>query len=113
MRHRVFGKKLGRDTKGRKALIKSLVVSLVQNERIVTTTAKAKIIKSVIDKLINQAKEQTLFARRQVIAQVGNREITAKIFDDLAARFSDRFSGYTRMVKLGPRTTNKTQTSLI
>ncbi len=113
MKHRVFGKKLGRNTKGRKALIRSLVAALVERERIVTTVAKAKVLKPVIDKLITKAKKQTLAARRQVLAFVGRKEIADKIFNDLALRFSDRQSGYTTLVKLPARATDKAPVSVV
>ncbi|MEM3063621.1 MAG: 50S ribosomal protein L17 [Nitrososphaerota archaeon] len=105
---------MSRDTKGRKALIRSLVNAIVEHERIVTTRARAKLLKPVIDKLINKAKKQTLSARRQIISSVaGNKKIADKIFNDLALRFVGINSGYTTLIKLPPRKTDKAEMALV
>jgi large subunit ribosomal protein L17 len=112
MRHRVAGKKLGRDSGHRTALRRNLMCSLLMHERIRTTEAKAKAIRGEVEKLITKAKRAMnheresygVHARRLVLARLGNnREAMAKIFDELAERYEDRPGGYTRRAKLGPR----------
>lgn len=112
MRHQIAGKKLNRDFDHRKALRRNLICSLVLNEKIKTTEAKAQAIRSEVEKLITKAKRalahpvesRAVHARRLVYASLGNnREATLKIFDVLAPRFEDRPGGYTRRYRLGPR----------
>lgn len=103
MRHRQKGKKLSRSTKQRQALFKGLLQSLIINEQIKTTEAKAKAIKGLMDKLIAQAKKGSLSARRQVLAFLPNKQAVHKLFDVIAPRTKDRTSGFTRFVRLGRR----------
>ncbi len=101
MRHRVYGRHLGRDKDERAALFKALVQSLFVMESIETTQAKAKSIKGLVDKLINQAKSP---ATRRLIHQfIVSKEISGKLIKDIAPRFKDRNSGYTSIVKVGRR----------
>ena len=101
MRHRVYGKKLGRTKNQRTALFKSLVRALILEEKIQTTEAKAKSIKGLVDKLVNQAKSPT--ARRLVSQFLTNPQVSGKLINDLANRFSDRTSGYTTLYRVGRR----------
>lgn len=101
--------KLGRDSSARKALFRDLVTDLFIYERIQTTEAKAKEVRSIAEKLITLAKRGDLHARRQVAAFVrreeagDNKDAIQKLFSELAARYSERPGGYTRILKLGPR----------
>ncbi|CAM3086755.1 50S ribosomal protein L17 [Paenibacillus sediminis] len=101
--------KLGRDSSARKALFRDLVTDLFLYERIETTEAKAKEVRSIAEKLITTAKRGDLHARRQVAAYVrresvdGEQDAIQKLFTELAARYSERPGGYTRILKLGPR----------
>ena len=99
MRHRKNGRQLGRKTKHRWALFRSLVTSLLEHERIETTEAKAKEIRGFTDRMITLGKEGTLPARRQALAFIRSKEVVSKLFSDVAVRFKDRPGGYTRMVK--------------
>ena len=101
MRHRVYGRKLGRNKNERAALFKSLVRSLVISEKIQTTESKAKAIKGLIDKLINQAKSPT--TRYMVSQFFSNKQISEKLFKDITPRLKDRDSGYTSMIRMGRR----------
>lgn len=101
MRHRVYGKKLGRGKDTRQALFKSLVQALISAESIETTEAKAKSIKGLADRLINQAKSPS--TRRLIRQFVTSKEISEKLVKDIAPRFKNRNSGYTSIVKLGKR----------
>jgi large subunit ribosomal protein L17 len=103
MRHRKKGKKLGRNTKQRQALFKSLIRALILKEEIKTTQAKAKAVKGLIDKLITRAKTSSLASRRQVLAFLGDKKAVHKLFDVIVARSKARTSGFTRFVRLGRR----------
>jgi large subunit ribosomal protein L17 len=112
MRHRVSGKKLGRNTAQRKSLRIHLATALLQNERITTTRAKADFIRGEVEKMITMAKRsialndpaQGVHARRVIASRLNNnRDIVQKLFTEIAPRFAERPGGYTRIYKLGPR----------
>lgn len=103
MRHLLQGRKLGRTTAHREALLRNLVTSLFDKERITTTTAKAKEARPLAEKLITLAKKGTLHARRQVLQVVYKESTAVRLFDAIGPRFTERPGGYTRIVKLGPR----------
>ena len=103
MRHRKDGFKLGRLTQHRWALFRNLLVALFRHERITTTEAKAKAVRGLAEHMVTLAKRETLHARRQVLSMVPDAEVVGTLFDTIAARFSDRKGGYTRIIKLGPR----------
>jgi large subunit ribosomal protein L17 len=99
LRHRKKGRQLGRQTKHRWALFRSLVTSLLEHERIETTETKAKEIRGFTDRMITLGKEGTLPARRRALAFIRSKDVVSKLFSDVAVRFKDRPGGYTRMVK--------------
>jgi large subunit ribosomal protein L17 len=103
MRHRVGGFKLKRDQGARKALLRGLVTSVIQEERIITTVPKAKAVKPLVDKMITLAKEDTLHSRRQAAAFLNTPASVKKLFDTLGARFGQRSGGYTRLTRVGFR----------
>lgn len=116
MRHRVKGKKLGRDTGHRKALRMNLATALLKNGRVKTTRAKAEFVRGHVEKLITVAKRGlakadetgntavTLHAQRIAASRLNNdRVVVQKLFTELAPRYADRAGGYTRVYKLGPR----------
>jgi len=103
MRHKVSGFKLKRDLAGRRALLRGLVTSVIEQERIVTTVPKAKAAKPLVDKMITLAKRDTLHARRQAAAYLETPASVKKLFEKLGARFGQRNGGYTRIVRLGWR----------
>lgn len=103
MRHRKDGYKLGRRTQHRWALFRNLLVALFRHERIATTEAKAKAVRGLADHVITLAKRERLHARRQVLSLVPDAEVVRKVFDTIAARFSDRNGGYTRILRTGVR----------
>ena len=103
MRHKRAGFKLKRDGGSRKALLRSLVTSVIEQERIVTTVPKAKAAKPLVEKMITLAKRDTLHARRQAAAFLETPGSVQKLFDKLGARFGQRKGGYTRVVRLGWR----------
>jgi large subunit ribosomal protein L17 len=103
MRHLVKGRKLGRTTAHRTALLRNLVTSFLEKERVRTTLAKAKEARPLAEKMITLAKQGTLPSRRRALSFVRKESAVTKLFDSLAPRFSERPGGYTRIVKLGPR----------
>ena len=103
MKHGVSGFKLKRDGGSRKALLKGLVTSVIEHERVVTTVPKAKAAKPLVEKMITLAKRDTLHARRQAAAFLETPRAVQKLFDKLGTRFGQRNGGYTRVVRLGFR----------
>ena len=101
--HRVSGRKLSRYKDQRKALMRGLASELITHEKITTTLAKAKETRIVVEKLITHGKKGSVHHRRLALAQVPNKRVVEKVFDDVAPRYADRAGGYTRIVKLGPR----------
>lgn len=102
MKKNVFGRKFNRDTNERKALFKSLISSLVLNERIKTTEPKAKAIKADVDKVITKVKRNGELARR-LLAGILNPQALEKLVNDVAPRFKERNGGYTRIIRMGRR----------
>ncbi len=84
-------------------MYRNMVTSLLDHERIQTTDAKAKEVRRVAERMITLGKRGTLHARRQALRVIRSRDVTAKVFDDLADRFRERPGGYTRVLKLGIR----------
>ena len=113
MRHRKSGRKLNRTSSHRKALMRNMVTSLLDHERIETTDAKAKALRGVADRMITLGKRGDLHARRQALSVIRSREVTAKLFDELAERFRDRPGGYTRVIKVGNRVGDCAPVSII
>ena len=103
MRHGVSGYKLKRDAGSRKALLKGLVTSVIEHERVITTVPKAKAVQPLVDKMITLAKRDTLHTRRQAAAFLETPAAVQKLFDKLGTRFGQRNGGYTRVVRLGFR----------
>lgn len=103
MNHRKSGRKLSRSVSHRKALLRNMVTSLLEHEQIRTTDAKAKELRGVAERMITLGKKGTLHARRQALETIRTKEVTSKVFDELADRFRERPGGYTRVIKLGQR----------
>lgn len=103
MRHAMSGRKFGRDTNERKALMLNLAKSLVQYEQIKTTLPKAKDLRPYVEKLITLGKQNTLHARRQLLAVLGDNALATKVMTVLANRYESRPGGYTRIIKAGFR----------
>src|SRR5438552_17211533 len=103
MRHKRSGFKLKRDAGSRNSLLKGLVTSVIEHERIVTTVPKAKAARPLVEKMITLAKRDTLHTRRQAAAFLETPAAVKKLFDKLGTRFGQRNGGYTRVVRLGPR----------
>ena len=113
MRHRKTGRKLSRSSSHRQAMLRNMATSLLEHERIETTDAKAKELKRFADRMITLGKRGDLHARRQALSVLRSKEVTAKLFDELAARFADRPGGYTRVTKVGNRVGDAAPVSII
>ncbi len=103
MRHLLRWKKLQRNTAQRRALLRNLVTSFLEKERIKTTLAKAKATRPLAEKMITLAKKDTLHTRRQALRFIYKKPVVKKLFEEIGPRFSERPGGYTRIVKVGPR----------
>ena len=103
MRHQKSGRKFGRNPAQRSALLRQLAISMILEERMTTTEAKAKTIRSVVEKLITIAREDSPHHRRLVMQKIDNLPATSKLFDVIAPRYEAGGGGYTRISKLGPR----------
>jgi len=113
MRHRVAGRKLGRTTEHRIAMMRNMSTSLFDKEKITTTLSKAKELRPFAEKLITLSKKETLHARRLILRQIHDKQIVAKMFDTLSARYAQRPGGYTRIIKLGPRRGDNAEMAII
>lgn len=104
MRHHNANRTFGRSKNQRAALLKGLVTSLVSNERIETTEAKAKELRPAIEKMVTRAKNPTLANKRLLLAGLYNNESAVKkLVEAIAPRYMERAGGYTRITKLVPR----------
>lgn len=101
MRHRKKRRKLSRTSSHRIALLRNLASSLIKEEKILTTVAKAKELKSFAEKLITIAKKGDITSRRIVARNIHKKDLVKKLFDIISPRFADRNSGYTRVIRTG------------
>ena len=113
MRHRKSGKTLGRNTSHRKAMMRNMVTSFFDCEKITTTDARAKELRKMAEKLITMARRGDLHSRRLVMQVVRDKKTVAKLFETIAPRYLDRPGGYTRIIKLGHRTGDNAALSMI
>lgn len=113
MRHRKSGKKLGRPTAHRYAMLRNLAVSLVEHGRIQTTVARAKTLKIFLEPLITLGKKGDLASRRLALKKLPNKDIVHNIFDNVAPKFAERPGGYTRIIKTGVRRGDNAQLAII
>jgi large subunit ribosomal protein L17 len=95
------------------AMYRNLVTSLLRHERVQTTDAKAKGVRRIAERMITLGKRGDLHARRRALRVIREREVAAKVFDELADRYRDRPGGYTRILKLGPRVGDAAPISII
>ena len=104
MAHRIGGRKLSRKTAPRLSLYANLIVAVLRYEQIKTTEARAKEVRGQVEKVITLAKDGTLASRRRIVAQLPNEPLVIdKLINEIAPKYADRTSGYTRIVKLGLR----------
>jgi large subunit ribosomal protein L17 len=109
MKHRVYGRKLGRNASQRRALWRGLITDLFRHDRIQTTEAKARSMRGDAEHLISIARRSMaeggnpVHARRLAARVLTDPNVTRRLFDEIAPRFVDRAGGYTRLVKVGQR----------
>jgi len=104
MPHRVAGRKLSRQHAHRMSMLGNLAVSIIRYEKIKTTEAKAKEVRGLVDGMITLAKRGDLHARRQLVSKMPHEPlIVEKLMGEISEKYADRASGFTRIVKLGPR----------
>jgi len=137
MRHRKRSLKLGRTSSHNRCMIANMLKSLIEEERIVTTIAKAKELRRHADRVITLAKKNTLASRRNAIGKLmvryntltskesrqakegntaaynGDRRVMAKLFETLGPRFGNRNGGYTRIIRGGNRVGDNAQTCVL
>jgi large subunit ribosomal protein L17 len=101
MRHRNAGFKLGRNTSHRRALLRNLVTSIVVEDRVETTVAKAKAVRPLVEKMITLGKKGDLHSRRQALAFLQTDTAVTRLFETVAPRYGDRQGGYLRIVRTG------------
>ena len=97
------GRRFGGSSAHQKSMMANLVASLIAAEAITTTEAKAKAVRPIAEKIITKAKKGGLHNHRQVVAFLRDREMAARLFDEIAPRYTDRAGGYTRILQVGPR----------
>jgi large subunit ribosomal protein L17 len=103
MWHLKSKRKLNRTAAHRKAMLNNIVTELFKHGRIKTTEVKAKEMVKLVDKLVTLAKRGDLYARRQVLRYIKDKDVVKKLFDIIAPRFQTHQGGYTRIVKFGQR----------
>lgn len=96
-------RKLGRTTDHRKAMLRGMVTYLFENGKVETTVTRAKEVRAMAEKMITIAKDNSLHARRQVLAYVTKEDVVKNLFDVIAPRYADVNGGYTRITKTGAR----------
>ncbi|HKK01969.1 MAG TPA: 50S ribosomal protein L17 [Desulfuromonadales bacterium] len=113
MRHNKSGKRLGRNSSHRSAMMRNMVTSLLEHEKITTTDARAKELRKLAERMITLGKRGDLHARRQVMQVVRDRKVVGKLFEMVAPRYKDRPGGYTRIIKLDNRLGDNASLSVI
>ncbi len=105
MKHRTSTRKLGRVTKQRTALLRSLAISLIKHGKIKTTEAKAKELRPYIEKIVTKGKTDSVTSRRLISSQLGSGGTIAlkKLIGEISPKYKDRNGGYTRIIKLPKR----------
>lgn len=113
MKHQVKTNKLSRTKPHREAMLSNMANSLFTHRTIRTTEAKAKALRQLADRLISTAKLNTVAARRNVFALLRDETVVKKLFDEIAPHFSERTSGFTRVLKVGVRRGDGAAVSLV
>jgi len=104
MRHGVVSRRFDRPIAHRQMLFRNLVTEIIDHGKIKTTEAKAKAIRGMAEKMITIAKTDDLSHRRQALAFITEKRVVDKLFAEIGPKYADRNGGYTRIIKLGPRT---------
>lgn len=113
MRHKCKNKKLGRSSAHREAMLAAMVCNLIESEQIKTTLPKAKLTRSLAEKMVTLGKGGSLAARRRAVARLRQEKSVKKLFDEIAGRFAERSGGYTRILKLGRRSSDGSEMAIL
>jgi len=113
MKHLKKGRKLGRTAAHKRALLRNLATSLFKHGRITTTLAKSKELIPYAEGLISKAKGGTLHDRRQILAEIKDKKVTKKLFDEILSSQVERQGGYIRAIKKGPRLGDAAQMAIV
>lgn len=106
-------RKLGRTSDHRTAMLRAMVTYLLENGRIETTVTRAKEVRAMAEKYITLAKDNNLSSKRQALAFITKEDVVAKLFNEIAPKYSDVNGGYTRIVKTGPRRGDAAEMAII
>ncbi|NTW70728.1 MAG: 50S ribosomal protein L17 [Eubacteriaceae bacterium] len=106
-------RKLGRPTDERRAILRNLVTILLDNGKLETTITRAKETQRIAEKMITLGKRGDLHARRQALAYINSEAVVAKLFNEIAPKYTERQGGYTRIYKLGPRRGDAAEVALL
>lgn len=107
------GPRLGGSPSHQRKILSNLAASLIAEERLTTTQARAKLLRPYVEKIITRARRGDLHSRRLVLRKITNNDVVTKLFDEVGPRYEDRPGGYTRIVKLGPRRGDGAEMALI
>lgn len=107
------GKRLGGSPSHQRRILANLAASLIEEERLTTTVAKAKQLRPYVEKMVTRARKGDLHSRRLILRRIQDPGVVTKLFDDIGPRFAERPGGYTRIVKLGPRRGDGAEMALI
>ena len=107
------GRKLGRPTEHRNAMLRGLVTYLLENGSVETTLTRAKEVRSMAEKMITLGKKNTLASRRAALAYITKEDVVTKVFNELAPKYEARNGGYTQIFKMGPRRGDAAEMALI
>ncbi|HEX9614894.1 MAG TPA: 50S ribosomal protein L17 [Bacteroidota bacterium] len=113
MRHNNSGRRLGRNSSHRSAMLRNMVTSLLDHEKITTTDARAKEVRKLAERMISLGKRGDLHARRQALQVIRDRTVVGKLFEMIGPRYADRPGGYTRIIKMGNRAGDNASLSII
>jgi large subunit ribosomal protein L17 len=113
MRHGKKTIKFGRKSQPRRLLFAGLVCNLIDNGMILTTLAKAKVTRPLADKMVTHAKNGSLHHRRQALAYLRQKDLVAKLFKELGPQHAERKGGYTRITKLGRRSSDAAEMAIL
>ena len=106
-------RKLGRTSDHRTAMLRAMVTFLLKNGKIETTVTRAKEVRSMTEKYITLAKDSSLSSKRQAMAFITDEDVVAKLYNEIAPKYSDRNGGYCRIVKTGPRRGDAAEMAII
>jgi len=113
MRHNVKGRKLGRTSSHRDALLRNLSISLLKHKRITTTLAKAKELRTFIEPILTKAKTGDLHRKKLIMDQLKDKEVVKELFGEISEKIADRKGGYTRVIKRGRRIGDAAEMAII